>query len=196
LGLPYRTQPFAIGIRPQFKDGGIPTGQQAAFDVIAVNPTGQPQEISGLRAELFREDYDYYWYYQDNRWNYKLIVREGAAVMGKKIDLSPQQPTILSQQGLDWGNYRLEVFDPKTGVASSVRFQVGWFMKPPDDTDTPDQLRVTLDKPRYRAGEKAQVHIKAPFAAEVLLTVASERLWTARRFSLPAEGSTLELIII
>lgn len=193
LSLPYRTQAFAIGIRPQFQDGGVAIGQEAGFEIIAVDPGGQRLPSGGLRAELFREEYQYYWYYQDNRWNYKLIVSDGATVQARDIGINPERPTLLRQSVLDWGNYRLEVYDAKTGVASSVRFRVGWFANPAGDADTPDQLRVTLDKARYRPGEKAQVHLKAAFAGEVLLTVASEKLWTARSVSLPADGTTVEL---
>jgi uncharacterized protein YfaS (alpha-2-macroglobulin family) len=31
LNLPYRAQPFAIGIKPRFSDGGVQTGQEAGL---------------------------------------------------------------------------------------------------------------------------------------------------------------------
>lgn len=40
LNLPYRPQPFAIGIKPRFSDDGVQTGQEAGFDVIALDPLG------------------------------------------------------------------------------------------------------------------------------------------------------------
>ncbi|MCP5459734.1 MAG: alpha-2-macroglobulin family protein, partial [Gammaproteobacteria bacterium] len=193
LTLPYRTQPFAIGIRPLFEDA-VPNGQDANFDIIAVDPQGQPSTVDGLRYELYREDYEYYWYYQENHWDYKLIINDGDVLQSQSLSVAAGQPAKLSQRGLDWGNYRLEVFDPKTNVASSVRFQVGWFAAP-GEKDAPDQLRVSLDKPRYRAGETAQVHVQAPFAGEMLLTVASDRLWNRRAVSLDAEGTTVALPI-
>ncbi len=192
LALPYRPQSLAIGIRPQFGDGGVQINQEAAFAVVAVDPAGKLQAVSGLRAELFRESYDYYWYYRESRWDYKLVIRDSEPVESKTLTLSAEQPATLAHRGLDWGNYRLEVYDPATGAASSVRFRVGWFANP-SEGDTPDQLRITLDKPRYQAGETAQVQVKAPFAGELLLTVAGDRLWTTRTFSLPAEGATVTL---
>jgi uncharacterized protein YfaS (alpha-2-macroglobulin family) len=191
LTLPYRTQPFAIGIRPLFDDV-VQTGQDAAFSIIAVNPQGQPQTVEGLRYELVREEYEYYWYYQENRWDYKLIIDDSEVLESKTLKVAAEQPASLKQGGLDWGNYRLEVFDPKTAVASSVRFQVGWFAAP-GEKDSPDQLKLRLDKPRYQAGETAQVHIQAPFAGEVLLTVAGDRLWAMRTASLSAEGTSIAL---
>jgi len=194
LGLPYRIRPLAIGIRPEFPDDAVQLGQSAAFSVIAVDPTGQRLAVDGLRAELFREDYEYYWYYKNNRWDYKLIIRDSEALLEQTLDLSADQPATITQQALDWGRYRLEVFDPKTGAASSVRFNVGWFVEPSAGA-VPDQLRITLDKPRYQIGETARVQVTAPFAGEVLLTVVTDRLWTTRRFHLPEDGATFDLPI-
>ena len=194
LNLPYRTQPFAIGIKPRFGDGGVQTGQDATFDVIALDPLGQPQAKSGLRADLVREEYQYYWYHDDGRWNYKMVIRDSAPVTSQTLNLAAGQPGLVTQRGLDWGHYRLDVLDPGTGVASSVRFTAGWF-ESPGEGDTPDQMKVTLDKPRYQAGETAKVFVRAPFAGEVLLNVVGDRLWLSKTVSAPADGATVELPI-
>lgn len=194
LNLPYRTQPFAIGIKPRFGDGGVQTGQEAGFDVIALDPLGQPQAKSGLRADLVREEYQYYWYHDDGRWNYKLVIRDSAPVTSQTLNLAAGQPGLVTQRGLDWGHYRLDVLDPSTGVASSVRFTAGWF-ESPGEGDTPDQMKVTLDQPRYQAGQTAKVFVRAPFAGEVLLNVVGDRLWLSKTVNAPADGATVELPI-
>ena len=194
LDLPYRPRPFAIGIKPRFSDEGVRIGQEAAFDVLAVDAFGQPQAHSGLRAELVREEYQYYWYHDEGRWNYKLVIRDSTPLRSQALDLNAGAATPISQRGLDWGRYRLDVLDPASGVASSLRFTVGWFDKPGDD-DTPDQLKVTLDQPRYQIGDTARVFIRAPFAGEVLLNVVGDRLWLSRTVSIPAEGTTVDLPI-
>ena len=194
LNLPYRTQPFAIGIKPRFSDDGVRTGQEAGFDVIALDPLGQPQAKAGLRAELVREDYQYYWYHDDGRWNYKMVIRDSAPVSSQTLNLVAGQPGLVAQRSLDWGHYRLDVIDPATGVASSVRFTAGWF-ESPSEGDTPDQLKVTLDKPRYEAGETAKVFVRPPFAGEVLLNVVGDRLWLSKTVSATQEGTTVEIPI-
>ncbi|MEE4376828.1 MAG: alpha-2-macroglobulin [Candidatus Competibacteraceae bacterium] len=194
LELPYRPRPFAIGIRPQFEDDTVQIGADAKFSVIAVDPQGQPLAVNNVRYELIREDYEYYWYYVDNRWDYKLIIRDSTVLDSKTININAEQPTAIAKADLDWGAYRLEAFDADTGVATSVRFRVGWYGGP-SEGDTPDQLKITLNKPRFQNGETAQVHVKAPFAGELLLTVVGDRLWTTRSLSLPAEGMTIELPI-
>ena len=194
LNLPYRAQPFAIGIKPRFSDDGISIGQEAEFEVIALDPLGQPQAKNGLRAELVREEYQYYWYHGDNHWNYKMVIRDSAPVSSQTLNVAAGPATTVTQRIAEWGRYRLDVIDPNSGVASSVRFNVGWF-ETPSEGDTPDQMKVTLDQPRYQAGATAKVFIRAPFAGEVLLNVVGDRLWLSKSVSASAEGTTVELPI-
>ncbi len=194
LNLPYRAQPFAIGIKPRFSDDGIPLGQEAGFEVIALDPLGQPQAKNGLRADLVREEYEYYWYHSDNRWNYKMVIRDSAPVTSQTLRITAESAATFTQRLSEWGHYRLDVIDPDSGVASSVRFTVGWF-ETPSEGDTPDQMKVTLDQPRYPAGATAKVFIRAPFAGEVLLNVVGDRLWLSQTVSIPVEGATVDLPI-
>jgi uncharacterized protein YfaS (alpha-2-macroglobulin family) len=194
LVLPYRPQPFVIGIKPRFNDEGIKTGEEAGFDIIALDAMGQRQAKNGLRAELIREDYQYYWYHNDGRWNYKLAIRDSAPVASQTLNLTADQPAVVTQRGLDWGHYRLDVIDPSTGIGSSVRFTAGWF-ESTSENDTPDQMKVTLDKPRYQVGDTAKIMVRAPFAGEVLLNVVGDRLWLSKTVSASAEGATVELPI-
>ncbi|TCO83350.1 hypothetical protein EV699_10248 [Plasticicumulans lactativorans] len=193
LRLPYRTQPYAIGIRAGFDaDAGVAAGASAPFELIAVAPDGAPRAAAGLRYALYRESYDYYWYYTDSRrLDYKLIVRDGAPVRAGNLELAAGTPGRLGFDGLDAGPYRLEVFDAD-GVASSVRFHVGWYAGPAAG-ERPDQLRVSLDKPRYAAGDKARVRVQAPFAGEVLVAVASHKLWATHSLRVGPEGGEFEL---
>ena len=194
LNLPYRNQPFMIGIKPRFSDDGVKTGQEAGFEIIALDQQGQAQTKNGLRAELMREEHQYYWYHDDGRWNYKMVIRDSAPVNTQTLNLVAGQPALVTQRGLEWGHYRLEVRDPVTGVAASTRFTAGWFENP-QEGDTPDQLKVTLDKPRYQAGETAKVFVRAPFAGEILLNVVGDRLWLSKTVSAPADGTTVEIPI-
>ncbi|MFO1350640.1 MAG: hypothetical protein U1F68_08175 [Gammaproteobacteria bacterium] len=192
LGFPYRVQPFAIGIKPSADS--VEIGQAIQFDIVALDASGNPQAVNGLRYELYREDYEYYWYYRDSRWDYKTIIRDSQPLNGQAFNLAADQPYKVTQKALDWGSYRAEVIDPATGVASSVRFQVGWWVEP-GGGDSPDRLQLRLDKPTYQAGETAHAFIKAPFAGEVLLAVASNRMWMTKSVSLPADGVTVDLPI-
>ena len=192
LSLPLRAAPFAIGIRPLAGDRWIGEGQEARFKVIAVDHDGTMRPAEGLVAELFRERYEYHWYYRNSSWNYKVLFSD-RSLSSETLSLRADAPGELAFN-LDWGRYRVEVYDEATGAATSVRFQVGWYASPVG-ADVPDKLEIALDKESYRAGETARVHISPPFAGEVLLTVAGNRLYATRTFAVPEEGRTVELMV-
>src|SRR5204862_7816000 len=90
------------------------------------------------------------------------------------------------------GLYRWEVTDPASGAQSSLRFHVGWWVEAALP-DVPDKLDTTLDKPSYQAGDTAKLFVKAPFAGEAELTIASDRILALRSFVLPPGGTTIEV---
>ena len=57
----------------------------------------------------------------------------------------------------------------------------------------PDKLEAVLDKPGYQPGDTAKLFIKAPFAGEAELAIASDRVLSLRALNLPAEGVTLDI---
>src|SRR5205823_819827 len=104
----------------------------------------------------------------------------------------PSFPTRRSSDLLPAGRYRWEVSDGATGTQTSLRFHVGWWVEA-ELPDVPDKLSATLDKAGYQAGETARLFIKAPFAGEAQLAIASDRILAIRALTLPAEGATVEI---
>lgn len=191
LSLPIRYKPFAIGIRPRFKGGELKKGQEALFDIIAVNQDGTLRTAKQLHYELIEEHYDSSWYYSSGTWNFSEKIRDEGIIQSGKLSIEGNKPGSISQM-LPWGSYRLEVFDPQTAVATSVRFRVGWFVSS-ELLDTPDKLEVNLDKKKYKVGDIARVHVRPPFDGEMLLTVASDRLHKKISFFAQSSGTTIEL---
>ncbi|MDH3703648.1 MAG: alpha-2-macroglobulin family protein, partial [Alphaproteobacteria bacterium] len=190
VSLPVRSMPFTIGIKPRFGERWVGQGNEAGFDVIALDRDGAATTVDGLTYELFGEEHRYRWYYLGSRWNYKVLLNETSLKSGS-VSARENKPASLAFN-LKWGRYRLEVHDRKTGAATSVRFQVGWFSSP-QSANIPDKLEIALDKEGYRPGDRAKVHIRPPFAGQVLLTVVGSRLYTAKSFEIPEEGKTVEL---
>ncbi|WP_281262073.1 MG2 domain-containing protein [Azospirillum thermophilum] len=189
--VPVRSKSYAIGLRPQFRDGHIGEGQEAAFDLVALAPDGTPVAKQTLTWELVEERVTFQWYRQNGRVNYSAVTRDMPITSGT-VTVGADKPAVLSVGKRDFGRYRLEVTDKASGVATSIRFSSGWSIAE-DAGNTPDKLEVTTDKQAYKPGETARLKITPPFAGEVLLTVATDRLFDVRTLSVPAGGTTVEV---
>ena len=187
---PLRHQAFAIGLRPRFDGERVAEGATAGFDVITLDAEGKRSARAGLEYLLFAEDYEYLWYQRDGHWQSETVIRD-RRVTGGSLDTTADAAAKITA-AVDWGRYRLEIFDPDSGVASSLRFTAGWWVDP-SAADRPDKVEVSLDKAAYRPGETAKVFVKPPFAAEVTLAIAGGELHRHILASVPAEGATIEV---
>jgi uncharacterized protein YfaS (alpha-2-macroglobulin family) len=192
IQLPVRNKPLYLGIKPAFADDEVAENSAAEFEVIALGADGKPVLMPQLQYRLVKEEWDYNWFFADGSWDYQVSIRDGDARAGT-TNAGGLEPVRLSEQ-VQWGNYRLEVYDPESGVASSVRFHAGWSAKP-GSGQSPDRLQVVTDKPSYQAGETAQVMLRAPFAGEALIAIATDRVLSTRVVSVPAEGHAIQIDI-
>lgn len=189
LSVPVLAQGAAIGIRPGFDGDEAPYDAPTEFNVIMVD-TATRERVSpaGLRYQLIDEQWDYRWYYRYGVWDYQVTV-----------DDVPMGSGVVDESGnfalsLDWGHYRLEVFDSAKGIAASYRFSAGWYGRP-GDTDTPDTLQVRLDRDQYQPGDRAQAFITAPFEGPVQLMLASDRIFRTWTVDAGPDGALAEFTI-
>ena len=187
---PIRTRPLAIGLRSPTGDDAIPDGQKASLDIIALDGDGKRVARKGLRWELLRETWQYSWYSVNGSWRHKVQVRDQPLEAGT-LDIGPDGPSTLSRT-LPAGRYRWEVGDGASGAQTSLRFHVGWWVEAALP-DVPDKLSATLDKATYQPGETAKLFIKAPFAGDAELAIASDRILALRSVKLPLAGATVEI---
>ncbi len=192
LELPIRNRSLLIGIKPLFADGQVADGAEAAFEVVAANADGIPAGVPGLRYALIREDWDYQWFFRSGMWDYEVIVRDRSLQSGE-LDVAAANPGRIAER-VGWGQYRLEVFDPASGAASSVRFSAGWSVAP-GTAATPDKLQIVADAELYQPGRVASALIKPPFAGPVLLTIATDRILETRIVQATTEGVSVEVPI-
>jgi uncharacterized protein YfaS (alpha-2-macroglobulin family) len=191
LTRPIRTRPLAIGLKSPSGDEPIQEGQPAALEIIALDADGQRTSAQGLRWELLRETWQYGWYSIEGRWRHRVQVRDQPIDTGG-LDIGADAAVATLSRDLPPGRYRWEVRDPASGAQTSLRFHVGWWVEA-TLPDVPDKLSATLDKPSYQAGETAKLFVKAPFAGEAELAVASDKVLALRSVVLPAEGATIEV---
>ena len=141
VDLPVREKPLYLGIKPLFADEEVPEGSNAA---VRGDRARRERTADGGGAELHyrlvREEWDYDWFY--SRQLLGLSRRRSATAMPAPAaaTVGEPEPAPVSEP-VQWGNYRLEVYDPASGAASSMRFHAGWSAKP-GSGESPDRLQV------------------------------------------------------
>jgi len=185
LDLPVRSRGLFLGIKPLFADDMLPEQGTASFDAIAVAPDGTRQAVAELQYRLVREEWDYQWFLQNGQWDYHAIVRDVAGTSGT-VAISADAPAEIALP-VEYGRFRLELFDPASGAAASYRFYAGWYATA-GSGDTPDTLQVTSDKPNYQPGERAKIFVRPPFAGQVLLALATDRILETKIVDATPEG--------
>ncbi|MDD3447185.1 MAG: MG2 domain-containing protein, partial [Zavarzinia sp.] len=191
LELAVRDRPLWIGVKTGFDGDQLAENGTPGFQLVALDKDGKPRAAKGLRWNLVKENWNYQWYYRNGAWAYEVVVRDRLVSSGT-VDISASGPAALQTPAVDYGRYRLEVTDAGTGAATSIRFHAGWFVAPTIG-DTPDKMAVTADKDLYTPGETAHIQVQAPFAGEMLLTIATDRVLETRSVTMPVEGTTIDI---
>lgn len=197
LALPVWPAERLVGIRPLFADGRSDASADARFEVAVADRAGKRPGATGLEVRLVHERRDYFWQFsQVDGWTSEYSQKD-LVLSAARHDVSPDDRLELALP-VDWGWYRIEVVDPDTGLLSSVRFFAGhnWQESTEAGSIRPDQVRLALDRPRYRAGDIATITVEPPAAGDGYLIVESADgpLWW-EAISVPAEGADFELPI-
>ena len=193
LKLPVKSDGMKIGVRPLFDaDDGIDEGADARFEVVAVSPDGQRVAEKGLNWKLERLESQYQWYKSDRGWNYELITTRSASPAGTVDTLADGPATVAAK--VEWGRYRLTVASEGETQPDRLkrRFEAGWYVGNAT-SETPDVLKVGLDKPAYKIGDTAKLRLDPRFAGTALITVIDDRLIAMKAVEVPAEGTTVDL---
>ncbi|XOF33118.1 MAG: alpha-2-macroglobulin family protein [Candidatus Electrothrix sp. YB6] len=187
--LPVRHLPEYLGVKPEFTDQPVPADSRAAFSVISLNSKGQPRPEGTLQYRLVREDIDYQWFRKNGEWGYERIVRDNEELRDK---LTWQQagPLALALP-VGRGNYRLELFREDDTLMTLFRFTAGEQLV--GMSDTPDAVRVELDKQQYQVGETARLSITSPYPGRASLVLANSQIHGISNFPLVDDGQTVEI---
>jgi uncharacterized protein YfaS (alpha-2-macroglobulin family) len=188
--LPVRQQPLMIGVKAV--EETLKGGEEALFEVLALDPQGVPQAHPGLAYRLISEDVDYQWYQDDGRWRYKRQVRDRTVSEGS-LAVTAAAPGRLGMP-LEHGRYRLEVRDSKLGLLSSVRVTAGW-QGGGADAETPDMLTLRSERSSYAPGDMARLRLEAPFAGSASLVIATDRVLSVQAMELDGSSAEWEIAV-
>ncbi|HTJ65340.1 MAG TPA: alpha-2-macroglobulin [Alphaproteobacteria bacterium] len=189
--LPVQLTPVLLGLRPTASNNQVGEGEKARIEVALFQPDGQKiaRQRLDYRVVALIDNYNYY--SDGGRWEWKRVTRERPVLEGS-IALTGDRPGVIETPPLEWGRYRIDAMDPETHVVSSVMVHAGWLVSS-EENPAPEKVSLALDGGPVKAGGTAHIKIKPPFAGEVLLTVASSRVFQTKTVSVPAEGKTVDI---
>ncbi|PID66265.1 MAG: hypothetical protein CR975_03825 [Gammaproteobacteria bacterium] len=141
--------------------------------------------------QLYRVNYDYYWYQSDGQWQYRhnetrQLFKSGSVKFdGKKVE--------RLKLPLDDGAWVLVVRGNSPAVAGSIPLEYGQYFSPSAD-NAPDKIGISSDKERYGDGEAVTLHLQAPFDGRASIKLAlNDRIIDNRLLEFDEGKATLKL---
>lgn len=181
-----------LAVRPMFDRNVAQEGALAEFELTRVDAAGNFKPAKEpLSLKLIYEERQWYWRYDDGRgWNSGYNTSE-EVVEARSIKLDARSKLALPVR---WGRYRLEISDPATQQTLRYAFYAGWGAQDADDMgNRPDRVQLKLQGAPFKPGALAKLSIKPPHDGEALLTVEGDRVLYAKRLSVSAKGTEVEI---
>ena len=186
--LKIRSEPVYLGVKLDQGDGNG-RGTPVSFDIIAVDAAGARIAAPGVAWTLIAENWNYDWFQQNGRWQWRRTSRDSAVATG--TGAVSAAAALRYSRRLDWGDYRLEV-TTASGVKSVLEFAAGWGSTT-GESDAPDLVRVSAGTKTYAQGDGVDVTLKAPYAGEAQIAVATDHLIDLRTVHVGEGGTTVHL---
>jgi hypothetical protein len=187
--MPVRHLKEYLGVKPSFADLHIPEHSEAKFEIIALNDKGQQQEKGQTDWRLVREEIDYQWFRKDGNWAYEQIVRDQEEQRGQLTWDKAGTLPLAVQAGQ--GRYRLELLSKDKTLLTSLRFNAGEQLV--GESDTPDSVKVVLDRQGYKVGDTAKLTLTAPYLGQASLVLANTTVNGVRNFALTGKEQTIDI---
>ena len=184
-----RTAPLYLGAHVDLGEASERGEPKVSLDVIAADAFGRRIAAPGTSYSLISETWNYDWFRQDGRWQWRRTSRD-VIIQAGPLQIGTGAPARIARR-LGWGDYRLELTGPG-GARSVIRFASGWGA-PAKDVEAPDVARVSAGTRSYKQGDTVEVTLKAPYAGEAQVAVATDRLIDFKAVSVGANGATVRL---
>ncbi|MEO6800605.1 MAG: alpha-2-macroglobulin [Rhodanobacter sp.] len=183
-----------VGIRPLFDpQQGAESESPVGFEIVRANADGKLLAGSHLKVRLQRELRDFYWLYEQNG-GWKSDANQRLQLIDEKdVDVAAGQ-AVHVEFPVQWGSYRVEVYDPATKLTTVFPFFAGysWEDENLGKEARPDKVKLQLDKARYHAGDTMKVTVTPPHDGPGVLLVESDHLLYTKNIDAKA-GSTFEI---
>ena len=160
--------------------------------MIGVDPARKRIASKDVKWPLKRLTTDYQWFNSDGDWRWEAVTRSSNIGSGS-IGIGAGTPATLSQS-LSWGEYRMEVAAPGM-TPVSIDFSSGYYYGGTSKSDTPDTLRVALDKTEARTGDVINVKIESRYAGKATIQVIGDGQLAVQAIDVPEGGITVPVTV-
>ncbi|MFK5986011.1 MAG: alpha-2-macroglobulin, partial [Pseudomonadota bacterium] len=180
--------PLYIGIGKSFTDFAE-INSNFNLKIVTLDKNAKINQQQNLNWSLVREESYFQWFNKHGSWSYEKIVQD--KIQQKGIMSSRQADIELLAFNLDQGQYRLEVFDPKTEISSSYRFTVGQQVS--SINDLPDVVKLSLDKPAYQQNDEIELSIESPYSGEADIVIADNKIHSILKLHLTEKNTRIKI---
>lgn len=179
-------------IRPhQFKVGYHTSPD---FDIALLSPDGQSMLDGDIQLDYEREQWPYYWYYEDDigwkqekqdKWKHISTQTIKVTKGNKKLITLPSR----------WGDYRITLTDKKSGNITQYSFYAGWYDESDQVREKPEHLNIKLDKTAYIAGDNIGINLNSPIDGSAAITLETDETIRTQRVAVKKGQSQLSIIL-
>ena len=184
--------PYYVGLR-RLGEGYPQPRQPITLEYVAVAPDGKPVASKGLRADLFRDQWNTVLRRTSSGYRYE-STRDPILVSSRTIEPGKSQGRFEFTPA-DWGSYRVMLTDPETQASAEVELYVAGWGTSPWAIKNPSRLELALDKDEYAPGDTARLQVRAPFSGKLLVTVERDRVFDTSTYDLDGNTATIDVPI-
>ncbi|MDR1482084.1 MAG: hypothetical protein LBI74_05600 [Synergistaceae bacterium] len=177
LTAPFYPSRTLLGIMPP--DGAISTKKSIPFKFAAIDTSGEPVALDDARLSVFKTYQRYVALFEEGRRRYvtrteQVPLENFESVPISFNDGSASEDIIFETSG----TYLIVIEDEETESKAAIRVYVynsnwGYYT---DEASLPENLNITLDKPLYKAGDRANIRVSGASGGSTLLTVETDRV--------------------
>ena len=189
VSLKVTTRPLLLGLKPANPEGQLNEDSAATVAVGAFAPDGT-RVARRVAFRLIEQVTEFHYFQEDERWQWKTTTFDRPVTFGSVDVPAEEGGAPINLPRLQWGSYRLEVQDSTSGAFTSIILHAG-FSPAPEAAESPEKVSVTLAGPPPLPGGDAKLHIKPPFAGEMLVTVENSRVLAVQTAPIPESGADI-----
>jgi uncharacterized protein YfaS (alpha-2-macroglobulin family) len=189
--VPVHPVPYYLGLR-KIEEGYAEPGEPVAFELVGAAPDGSEVPTGALRVELLRDEWQ-----TVLRRTPSGSYRYDSELEARQIELT-SLPAGTARHRFElvtgeYGSYRVVATDPETGASTRLSFYASGWGFAPWAVENPGRIELDLERDDLRAGERAVVQVRAPFAGRLLLTVERDRVLHTEVRELAGNTARIEL---